>query len=465
MYVGIFLIFLMYLYEGQCWEIEGKTVVEWTPVNNTSILKKERRKCEYEATIDKDSYAVVYNLGYPKPYKKNINCFYKVYSKSIYRTLNMQCDLNTLIIRDNKKCRKHYMRVFYSGSKRGPNDRFCSGKNLNDLTYLESNEERLMVQVKGRKLRYYCTIETVDLMTTLFPTEIPTESPSPSPTPTPTTTTTTTSPPSGTCKCGDTFNRNSHHKIVGGQDVPRPTDYPWMAALGYTWGTSGFCGGALIHENWVLTAAHCVDGDSASWLRVSLGDYDRTKADGEIWVLVSKIIMHEGYVHAQTTGNDIALLKLATPAPYNDRVRPVCLPFGFENQDFNNENIIFTGWGHSQEGVSSSSPAILQEVEVPVVTNAECKTDYGSWGSYIYDTIICAGLPEGGKDTCQGDSGGPGIWIDSSTNKAFTIGAVSWAFGCAREGYPGANTRITSFLDWIEENTDGDTFCKPALGT
>ena len=105
MYWGIFLIFLMYLDEGQCWEIEGKTVVEWTPVNNTSILKKERRKCEYEATIDKDSYAVVYNVGYPKANKKNINCFYKVYSKSIYRTLNMQCDLNTLIIRDNKKCR------------------------------------------------------------------------------------------------------------------------------------------------------------------------------------------------------------------------------------------------------------------------------------------------------------------------------------------------------------------------
>ena len=103
-----------------------------------------------------------------------------------------------------------------------------------------------------------------------------------------------------------------------------------------------------------------------------------------------------------------------------------------------------TGFGTTREGGSSSDK--LMEVEVPVVSNAQCSNSYPG---YITFNHICAGKE--GKDSCQGDSGGPLFW--SSNSKFYLTGIVSFGQGCARPNYPGVYTRVTSYLNWIKTNT------------
>jgi secreted trypsin-like serine protease len=91
------------------------------------------------------------------------------------------------------------------------------------------------------------------------------------------------------------------------------------------------------------------------------------------------------------------------------------------------------------------TPTILQHVQVPVISNLDCKSAYGG---QIKESMICAGYPgEGGKDACQGDSGGP--LVCNSGGKAILAGVVSWGKKCALPNYPGVYARTTHILDWI----------------
>jgi len=92
-------------------------------------------------------------------------------------------------------------------------------------------------------------------------------------------------------------------------------------------------------------------------------------------------------------------------------------------------------------------PNVLHKVTVPVVGDAKCNDYYSSSNYGIADSMICAGLPDGGKDSCQGDSGGPFIHAQEKT----LLGVVSWGIGCARPGYPGVYTQVSYFVDWIME--------------
>merc|ERR1711953_1035624 len=108
-----------------------------------------------------------------------------------------------------------------------------------------------------------------------------------------------------------------------------------------------------------------------------------------------------------------------------------------------------TGWGTLSEG-GFSLPNILHKVTVPVVSDADCNESYSSSGYGIADSMICAGLPEGGKDSCQGDSGGPFTCGESPETREL-LGIVSWGIGCARAGYPGVYTEVSHFVEWITE--------------
>lgn len=120
---------------------------------------------------------------------------------------------------------------------------------------------------------------------------------------------------------------------------------------------------------------------------------------------------------------------------------------------------IVTGWGATSENGQIS--VNLQEVTVPIMSNVDCKkTGYGQ--SRITDNMMCAGFPEGKKDSCQGDSGGPMHVIDSEMKLESVhqiAGIVSWGEGCAKPNYPGVYTRVNRFRTWLMTNTADACYC------
>lgn len=142
---------------------------------------------------------------------------------------------------------------------------------------------------------------------------------------------------------------------------------------------------------------------------------------------------------------------------------PVCLPVDepIRTRSFVGYNPFVAGWGRLQEGGKSSN--VLQELQIPILENAECKEQYRKQGKLITenqfgDAVICAGYLEGGRDSCQGDSGGPlmqPVRQDEANNEIsyryYQVGIVSYGIGCARTDTPGVYSRVQHFVDWIQE--------------
>jgi hypothetical protein len=228
-------------------------------------------------------------------------------------------------------------------------------------------------------------------------------------------------------------------QIVGGT-VATAGEYPWMAQLKYRGRFS--CGGSLVARSWVLTAAHCVNGRSASDLQIILGDHRRSLAEGtEQTLAVSSVVVHPSY-NPSTYNNDIALLQLATPATLTSRVAIVELG----SLPTPGTMLRVIGWGTTREGGTSSD--VLRKVSVPQVSATDCGAAYPG---RITSSMFCAGYPATStemKDSCQGDSGGP-IFHPTSRRQ---VGLVSWGTGCARPGLYGVYTDLSMFSGWINDH-------------
>lgn len=227
-------------------------------------------------------------------------------------------------------------------------------------------------------------------------------------------------------------------KIVGGEDAYYG-EFPHQIML-LRGGPDGslMCGGSLISSNWVVTAAHCCDGQSASRLGVAVGAHNLySDDDDQENIQVSRVVMHEDY-DDWNINNDICLLELETAATMGSHVGTISLPSA--NEEYSEGTMCtVTGWGTTSEG--GSLARVLQKVSVPVVSDDNCRDSYGA--DSIADSMICAGLDQGGKDSCQGDSGGPFMCGNQLS------GVVSWGYGCAEAGYPGVYTQTSYFVSWV----------------
>merc|ERR1711910_49536 len=232
-------------------------------------------------------------------------------------------------------------------------------------------------------------------------------------------------------------------RIVGGTDASRG-EFPHQIMLTRGVGGSLMCGGSLVAPDVVVTAGHCCDGMSASQLGVEVGSHELYSEDPDQEAFaVREVKLHENY-NSNNIYNDICLLFLDGEADFSSpNIGPIALPTNGEEYAEGTECIV-SGWGTTSAGGSLAST--LQKVTVPVVSDDHCRDSYGQ--SDITDSMICAGLDQGGKDSCQGDSGGPFMCGNQLS------GIVSWGYGCAEAGYPGVYTQTSYFVDWINDNAD-----------
>ena len=256
-------------------------------------------------------------------------------------------------------------------------------------------------------------------------------------------------------------------RVVGGEKA-NAEDWPFIAVFYETklgW-DSRFCGGSLLNENWVITAAHCfmdpyskkvynhkrcvlIIGIRCCLLgenyllrySVSFGIFERSDFPGEARKL-KQVVCHPDFrATYREIQNDICLIRVSQPVPLADRIKPVCIATALPTES---EYCKIAGVGQTMGTVSDEN---LNQAALPVANFRECAQDYSAFGIRLNEQQhLCAGFSHGGVDACQGDSGGPFVCKGNQLT-----GVVSFGIGCATAETYGIYTSMPNYIDWITD--------------
>ena len=230
-------------------------------------------------------------------------------------------------------------------------------------------------------------------------------------------------------------------KILNGAET-NISKWPWMAGLiraGFDVFNGQFCGGTLISDRWVLTAAHCVIDETTTTIKILTGHTRLSDATDNDLLAVSQVIIHPAF-NQITLDSDLALLELSEVTT----LTPIQMLGRYSLNDSPGLTAIAIGWGDTSS-VAFAFPDTLQVVDLPLVSNDLC----AERTSFITDNMLCAGFSSGTKDTCSGDSGGPLVVFDETSQLWHQVGITSFGVGCEAQGDFGGYTRVKNFSDFI----------------